>query len=153
MNKINEFYNKLDDNIIIKIINIVNRKSNISLRLIEWFILKYSNKINSLDDNNKDFIPINILNSYHIKTKLYQKRYFDLFRRHDVFIYKFKNRDDLQIKTTISQLNFFQWLIENNIFNYIEKHINELTKIMSEYNAKEDDERDRKKNIEKFNSK
>lgn len=149
MKRINEYYNKLDDETIKKIINIINRKSNISLRLIEWFILKYSNKINSLDDNNKDyFIPINILNSYHIKTKLYQKKYFDLFRRHDVFIYKFKNRDDLQMTTTISQLNFFQWLIENNIFNYIENHIDELSKIMAEYNAKEDDERDRKKNIE-----
>ena len=147
MNKINNYYNKLDDKYIIKIINIVNRKSNISLRLIEWFITKYSNNIITLNNNNT---PINILNSYHIKTKLYQKRYFDLFRRYDVFIYKFKNRDDLQIKTTISQLNFFQWLIENNIYDYIESHANELINIMAEFNAKEEDEKDRKKlNINK----
>lgn len=146
MNKINEYYNNLDDNTIKKIINIVERKSNISLRLIEWFITKYSNNIIYL---NNDKIPINILNSYHIKTKLYQKKYFDLFRRYDVFIYKFKNRDDLQIKTTISQLNFFKWLIENNIYDYIEKNINNLTKIMAEYNAKEEDEKDRKKLLNK----
>ena len=151
MNKINEYYNNLDDEIIKKIINIVERKSNISLRLIEWFITKYSINITSLNNNknNDDYIPISILNSYHIKTKLYQKKYFDLFRRYDVFIYKFKNRDDLQMKTTISQLNFFQWLIENNIYNYIEEHIDELIKIMAEYNALEDDERDRRR----FNNK
>ena len=62
---------------------------------------------------------MNIYNSYHIKTKIYEKKYFDLFRRVNVIQYKFKNKDDMIIDTTISQLNFFKWLIENNIYYYI----------------------------------
>ena len=38
MSMLDEFYNNLDDNIIYKIIDIINRKSKISLRLIEWVV-------------------------------------------------------------------------------------------------------------------
>lgn len=149
-NKINEymdiidtFYNKLTDNMIYKIIDIINRKSKISLRLIEWFVSKYTqNHIIEIYDING--LPMNIYNSYHIKTKIYEKKYFDLFRRVNVIQYKFKNKDDMIIDTTISQLNFFKWLIENNIYYYIENNIDELIEIMSYNNALERDNRKRK---------
>lgn len=143
MEQINNYYNKLDDNNILKIIDIINRKSNISLRLIEWFITKYSLQITDFYMN--DTIPVNIYNSYHIKTKLYQKKYFDPFRRYNIFEYKFKDRDDLKINTTISQLNFFKWLFENNIYEYIEKNYYNLSKIMSNYNTNEEDNKCRKR--------
>ena len=149
-NKINEymdiidtFYNKLTDDMIYKIIDIINRKSKISLRLIEWFVSKYTqNHIIEIYDING--LPMNIYNSYHIKTKIYEKKYFDLFRRVNVIQYKFKNKDDVIIDTTISQLNFFKWLIENNIYYYIENNIDELIEIMSYNNALERDNRKRK---------
>lgn len=149
-NKINEymdiidtFYNKLTDDMIYKIIDIINRKSKISLRLIEWFVSKYTqNHIIEIYDING--LPMNIYNSYHIKTKIYEKKYFDLFRRVNVIQYKFKNKDDMIIDTTISQLNFFKWLIENNIYYYIEDNIDELIEIMSYNNALERDNRKRK---------
>ena len=149
-NKINEymdiidtFYNKLTDDMIYKIIDIINRKSKISLRLIEWFVSKYTqNHIIEIYDING--LPMNIYNSYHIKTKIYEKKYFDLFRRVNVIQYKFKNKDDMIIDTTISQLNFFKWLIENNIYYYIENNIDELIEIMSYNNALERDNRKRK---------
>ena len=150
INKINEymdiidtFYNKLTDDMIYKIIDIINRKSKISLRLIEWFVSKYTqNHIIEIYDING--LPMNIYNSYHIKTKIYEKKYFDLFRRVNVIQYKFKNKDDMIIDTTISQLNFFKWLIENNIYYYIENNIDELIEIMSYNNALERDNRKRK---------
>lgn len=149
-NKINEymdiidtFYNKLTDDMIYKIIDIINRKSKISLRLIEWFVSKYTqNHIIEIYDING--LPMNIYNSYHIKTKIYEKKYFDLFRRVNVIQYKFKNKDDMIIDTTISQLNFFKWLIENNIYYYIENNIDELIETMSYNNALERDNRKRK---------
>lgn len=143
MDIINTFYNKLTDDMIYKIIDIINRKSKISLRLIEWFVSKYTqNHIIEIYDING--LPMNIYNSYHIKTKIYEKKYFDLFRRVNVIQYKFKNKDDMIIDTTISQLNFFKWLIENNIYYYIENNIDELIEIMSYNNALERDNRKRK---------
>ena len=87
---------------------------------------------------------MNIYNSYHIKTKVYEKKYFDLFRRVNVITYKFKNNDNMKIETTISQLNFFKWLLENNIFWYIEENRDKLSKLMSSDNAIERDNRKRK---------
>lgn len=140
---INEFYDNLDDKIIHKIIDIINRKSKISLRLIEWFVSKYSqNHMIEIYDNNG--APLNIYNSYHIKTKVYEKKYFDLFRRVNVINYKFKNNDNMEIETTISQLNFFKWLLENNIYKYIEDNRELLSKLMSNDNAIERDIRKRK---------
>ena len=58
--------------------------------------------------------------------------------------YKFKNNDNMEITTTISQLNFFMWLIENNIFKYIEDNREHLSKLMSSDNAIERDKLKRK---------
>ena len=143
MSMLDEFYNNLDDNIIYKIIDIINRKSKISLRLIEWVVSKYSQN-HVIEIYSNDGSPMNIYNSYHIKTKVYEKKYFDLFRRVNVITYKFKNNDNMKIETTISQLNFFKWLIENNIYYYIENNIDELIEIMSYNNALERDNRKRK---------
>lgn len=145
---INEFYNKLDDKTIYKIIDIINRKSNISLRLIEWFVSKYSQS-HIIDIYTSEGLPFNIYNSYHIKTKVYEKKYFDLFRRVDVMQYKFKNNDKMTITTTVSQLNFFMWLIENNIFKYIEDNRDQLSKLMSSDNAIERDRLKRKALLKK----
>ena len=143
MSMLDEFYNNLDDNIIYKIIDIINRKSKISLRLIEWVVSKYSQN-HVIEIYSNDCSPKNIYNSYHIKTKVYEKKYFDLFRRVNVITYKFKNNDNMKIETTISQLNFFKWLLENNIFWYIEENRDKLSKLMSSDNAIERDNRKRK---------
>lgn len=143
MSMLDEFYNNLDDNTIYKIIDIINRRSKISLRLIEWVVSKYSQN-HVIEIYSNDGSPMNIYNSYHIKTKVYEKKYFDLFRRVNVITYKFKNNDNMKIETTISQLNFFKWLLENNIFWYIEENRDKLSKLMSSDNAIERDNRKRK---------
>ena len=50
----------------------------------------------------------------------------------------------MKIETTISQLNFFKWLLENNIFWYIEENRDKLSKLMSSDNAIERDNRKKK---------
>lgn len=143
MSMLDEYYNNLDDDTIYKIIDIINRRSKISLRLIEWVVSKYSQN-HVIEIYSNDGSPMNIYNSYHIKTKVYEKKYFDLFRRVNVITYKFKNNDNMKIETTISQLNFFKWLLENNIFWYIEENRDKLSKLMSSDNAIERDNRKRK---------
>ena len=59
--------------------------------------------------------------------KSYSKEYFDPFRRknklNDKFTFKINNNI---IETTIGQLNFFKWAIENKIIDYVIKNYNSI---------------------------
>ena len=98
-------------------IGIINSKSDISIRLIDYFITKYSKK-------NKIFYKINnnifnIYQSYKQQLKIYQKKNFDPFARGIRIPYYIGN---VWIITTIGQLNFYQWFISNNILDYVVKN-------------------------------
>ena len=60
-------------------INIIKSNSKISIRLIDYFVTKYSkkNKINYKIDNN----IFNVYQSYKQQLKAYQKKHFDPFAR------------------------------------------------------------------------
>jgi hypothetical protein len=98
-------------------IGIINSKSDISIRLIDYFITKYSkkNKIFYKIDNN----IFNIYQSYKQQLKIYQKKNFDPFARGIRIPYYIGN---VWIITTIGQLNFYQWFISNNILDYVVKN-------------------------------
>jgi hypothetical protein len=99
-------------------IPIINSESKISIRLIDYFITKYSknNKINyKIKDNNNEYI-FNIYSSYKQQLKAFQKKHFDPFSRGDRIPYFMG--DDCII-TTIGQLNFFRWFISKKIYTYI----------------------------------
>jgi len=106
---------------------IIKSNNYISIRLIDYFITKYSkqNKIcykiiknNIIDQNydNNDESTFYVHASYKQQLKLYQKKYFDPFSRGDRIPYFINNN---YIITTIGQLNFYRWLISNNIYVYI----------------------------------
>jgi hypothetical protein len=44
-------------------------------------------------------------------------------------------RNNQSIQTTIGQLNFFKWVLENNIIDYIETHYQEIETDMNERNS------------------
>jgi hypothetical protein len=100
-------------------IPIINSQSKISIRLIDYFITKYSknNKINyKIKDNNNIEHVFNIYTSYKQQLKAFQKKHFDPFSRGDRIPYFMNNN---YIITTIGQLNFFRWFISKKIYNYI----------------------------------
>ena len=41
----------------------------------------------------------------------------------------------MHIQTTIGQLNFFKWALENNILDYINKHLDDIEKDMNKRNS------------------
>jgi hypothetical protein len=99
-------------------ISIINSNSKISIRLIDYFVTKYSkkNKINcKISEDN----VINIYQSYKQQLKAFQKKNFDPFARGLRIPYYIK---DIWIITTIGQLNFFKWFISKNIFDYVNKN-------------------------------
>ena len=111
-----KFYEK--NNNIDKILKIINGESTISLRLIDWFVTNYSKKhfvIYNIKKNNKDK-RFNVYIDYKLKLKAYSKKRFDPFCRRNRIKFQCQGKE---IDTTIGQLNFFKWAINNLIVDYI----------------------------------
>ncbi|AUF82341.1 hypothetical protein TetV_249 [Tetraselmis virus 1] len=112
------------------VVCIVKGTSDISLRLIDWFITNYAKKNNSIAVTN-DSTQFNIYHSYRTQLKTYSKHQFDPFRRHERirFVYGDNERGEI-IETTVGQLNFFRWAIENNIISYIRENKKDIEEAM-----------------------
>ena len=130
MNKMMEFYNR--DNNIEKILPIINGESQISLRLIDWFVTNYSKKhytiLNLKDSFGKDK-RFKVYMDYKLRLKAYSKKRFDPFCRWERINIPYKNGTSIQ--TTLGQLNFFKWALENKIIDYIEENYQEIENDMN----------------------
>lgn len=116
MLSLSKFYTKT---VVNKIINVVNGQSHISLRLIDWFVTNYSKKYNTVitKEKNNNVIHFNVYLSYRSQLKAYSKQLFDPFRRRDRITFYYDKENC--IETTIGQLNFFRWIIQNEILEHI----------------------------------
>lgn len=141
---INKFFLNCSEENIKKMVEIVNCESNISLRILDWFVTKYSKK--RIDCNmNKDVEVFDVRISYKSQLKSYRKKYFDPFRRRKKFKYHYATTETGEkkyVNTTLGQLNFFKWAISNGIINYVEKNLNQIVKAMNISNKE-----DKKKKI------
>lgn len=119
LNKLMEFYS-VEDNFQ-TMWSIINGKSKISLRIVDWFVTNYSKKnftVFEIVKNNR-IERIKVYNCYKLNLKSYQKKRFDPFCRWERIEIPYKNQ---YIQTTIGQLNFFKWAIENEIIRFIENN-------------------------------
>ena len=116
LKSIEKFYSTLK--FVNDFISIINSNSKISIRLIDYFVTKYSkkNKINYKIDEDNLF---SIYQSYKQQLKAFQKKNFDPFARGIRIPYFVEN---VWIITTIGQLNFFKWFISKNILEYVNKN-------------------------------
>lgn len=154
MISLSKFYNvKANIN---KIIPLVEQKSEISLRLVDWFVTNYSKKHNTVITKEKsgNIIHFNVYLSYRNQLKAYSKEKFDPFRRNEHIIFYYDV--DKSIETTHGQLNFFRWVIQNDILDYIAEHIEDvetdmLTTQKQNQNKKKDEENIRVKAIQTEN--
>ena len=112
------------------ILPILSGKSNISLRIIDWFVTNYAKKNNIMVSvHNKSSIFIYL--DYKSQLKAYSKKQFDPFCRRDriSFIY---GENGEGIETTVGQLNFFRWAIKTKIIEFIENNIIDIEKDMNQ---------------------
>ena len=126
-----EFYKEGDN--MDKMLNIINGKSLISLRIIDWFSTNYAKKnytVYQLQGTERRF---KVYNDYKLKLKAYSKRRFDPFCRWERINIPYK--DDSFIQTTIGQLNFFKWALENNVIDYIEQNFKSIELDMNARNS------------------
>jgi hypothetical protein len=111
-----------------KVITYLTGDAPLSLRIIDWFVTKYSRKnFVRYPLNGQDFL---VYLSYKGQLKAYSKQYFDPNCRRERIMFKIPGQD--QFMTTIGKLNFFRWALESNILDYIEEHEEE---IRSGYNS------------------
>lgn len=122
MVKMSKFYAKPEN--IETMINITEGKSSVSLRLIDWFVTNYCKK-NTVITNGR----FNIYIDYRSQLKAFSKHNFDPFKRRERIKYHYQ--PDKYIITTIGQLNFFKWAIENGIVEYIQKNCTDIENDMA----------------------
>lgn len=109
---------------------ICERTSKFSLRIIEWFCNNFSRKydISYKISKNKEF---NVYLSYKSQLDSYSKKQFDPFnRKHkgfDPFTISYSTK---KVETTVGQMNFFKWCINNDVLSYIEKNLEVIKKDM-----------------------
>jgi hypothetical protein len=94
--------------------NVLGGKTAVSLRILDWFVTNYAKK------NNISYITaagkhVIVYLAYKSHLKAYSKKMFDPFCRWD--------RIDFHgISTTVGQLNFFAWILEDGVLEYLAAH-------------------------------
>ena len=125
MSSLQEFYK--DTNNLKIILDILQGRSKISLRIIDWYVTNYSKKKNTnfeLDIFKNNTIikkQFNVYIDYKLQLKGYSKKQFDPFCRRERI--NFYYNDENYIITTVGQLNFFRWAISNEVIKNIEKNL------------------------------
>ena len=145
LTSLKEYYK--DKNNIQKLLNIIHQSdTKISLRIIDWFVTNYSKKNNiyysiyktsdgqkTFESENNEFVKhFNTYHAYKSQLKSYSKKKFDPFCRRDRIDFEYSENDEIKkIETTIGQLNFFKWAIDNLIIDYIIKDYNIIEEDMT----------------------
>ena len=138
------------------VIPIITGKSKISLRILDWFVTNFSKKNNvnytvqyEIKKGDKyesrNFI---VYLDYKAQLKAYSKKLFDPFCRRERI--SFIDHDNNELLTTVGQLNFFRWAIENKILDYIYENYDLIeqdmnTSLRNLYKKKDGDTKRRKR--------
>lgn len=111
-----------------RIVDIIDGKSTISLRLIDWYVTNYCKLNNIVILNKSSSEYFNVYMNYRAQLKAFKKVQFDPFRRRDRIMYEYSK--GCFLNTTIGQLNFFRWALENDILEHIEQDLTNIEKDM-----------------------
>ena len=125
-----EFYGKKEN--LLKMMKIINGESNISLRIVDWFVTNFAKKnftVYELSQTSR----FKVYNDYKLKLKAYSKKRFDPFCRWERISIPYD--ENSYMETTIGQLNFFKWAIENKIVDYIQENYSVIESDMNSRNS------------------
>ena len=122
LSKLEKFYDDPSNSQVLK--NVLSKDEKISLRTIEWFVTNFCRKEKTTykTHEGKEFT---VHMAYKSSLVGYSKKLFDPFCRTERI--EFNN-----VTTTVAQLNFIKWCIENDIINYIKNNKDEIFKKKSE---------------------
>jgi len=133
-----------------RMLKIITGESKISLRIVDWFSTNYakkhfttyniSNEVNASNSEENSTSSssskrFKVYVDYKLKLKAYSKKRFDPFCRWDRISIPYDDAKGTFIETTIGQLNFFKWALENKVVDFIEENYDEIEKDMNSYNS------------------
>ena len=124
---------------------IILQQTRLSLRSLDWFVTNFSKKYNTnfIIEKNGNVVSYFPFKSYKSQLKAYSKKFCDPFCRRDRVVFDYLNkviidfRPDIKlghkdyIVTTIGQLNFFRFAIQDNIIKYAIDNIEEIENDMN----------------------
>ena len=111
-----------------EIVELLKGTSEVSLRLIDWFVTNYS-KAHSISYilHGQEFV---VYMNYKNQLKAYSKKLFDPFCRRERISFQIPGHE--AFLTTVGKLNFFRWALEKGILDYIKGHQAEIEKEMNQ---------------------
>ena len=125
---------------------VVEGLSPLSLRVIDWFVTHYARTnpvlywIDETTDTLVENYPanggahlrkFNLYLDYRAQMKSYTKVYLDPFRRHERITFVLETTPLKSMETTVGQLNFFRWALQNHVVDYIMQHLTEIESHMT----------------------
>jgi hypothetical protein len=125
VNSLQKFYAERNDTD--EILTLFQGTSDLSLRLIDWFVTNYAKRHNtSYIVDNQEFI---VYNNYKSQLKAYSKKLFDPFCRRERILFQIPNQEPFL--TTVGKLNFFRWALEKNVITYLKLNTAAVEKEMN----------------------
>jgi len=100
----------------------ITKSATVSLRVFDFLCTKYvknKNVIYYIEKHGKKH-PFNLSVAYKAQLKAYSKLQFDPFKRHNRIEINCIHCKDGKLVTTIGQLNFFKFAIENKLTDWID---------------------------------
>jgi hypothetical protein len=128
MESLQRFYSSHPD--IAKIFPYIRGTSSISLRIIDWFVTKFSRKNFTTYTHNEQSVIV--YKSYKGQLDAYNKIFFDTNCRRERIAFSIEGQEEPLI-TTIGQLNFFRWALEIGLIDYIEANIADIKSGYNQY--------------------
>jgi len=125
VSNLQRFYSNRQD--LTEIVELLKGTSEVSLRLIDWFVTNYS-KAHSISYilQGQEFV---VYMNYKNQLKAYSKKLFDPFCRRERISFQIPGHE--AFLTTVGKLNFFRWALEKGILDYIKGHQPEIEKEMN----------------------
>lgn len=104
--------------------------SPFSLRLVDWFVTNYCKKHKVFIDMKRSHTDV--FTSYRSQLKAFSKHMFDPFRRNHRIVFVYDAERGGEVETTVGQLNFFRWVLEQGILPYIGQHKHDIEDDMNQ---------------------
>ena len=122
---VKEFYS--DPGHLALLTSILTKQSDLSLRLFDWLVTNYAKKYNVVYTHS-DGHMLNVYSEYRNWLKGYSKRNFDPFKRRERI--EFVDSYGQPLVTTVGQLNFFKFVIQCNLLQFMREHLDSIEQDM-----------------------
>ena len=117
-----------------RLIDIVNGRSKVSLRILDWFVTNYARE--------RDLVYVYTTKDLHVRRMIVFSEYRQQLRAYSKkrFV-PFCRRERMEVVcpttgqvvyTTIAQLNFFRWAVQRKLLDYVEEHVVEIARAQQE---------------------